>query len=284
MRRLVIVAGLSGAGKSQAMKSFEDLGFACLDNVPPVLAVPYVALVAESNRDRAAVAFDVRSGGSFGDPLAVLATLGADGIRPELLFLDADDETLVRRYSETRRRHPLGDRTATVVDAIAAERAALAPLRDRADYLWDSSHLTSGMLKERIAQTFGDLDDERTHVSVVAFGFKFGIPLDADFVFDVRFLPNPHYVSALQPLTGNDAAVRAFLEEVTDLAPFLERLFALVDFVTPRTRAEGKSQLTFAIGCTGGRHRSVYVAHRLAEHLAATGTTVAAVVERDVLR
>ena len=284
MRRLVIVTGLSGAGKSQAMKSFEDLGFACLDNVPPVLAVPYVALVAGSRRDRAALAFDVHSGGSFGDPLEVLATLGSDGTRPELLFLDADDETLVRRYSETRRRHPLGDRTPTVVDAIAAERAALAPLRDRADYLWDSSHLTSGKLKERIAQTFGDADDERTHVSIVAFGFKFGIPLDADFVFDVRFLPNPHYDAALQPLTGNDPAVRAYLEAAPDLVPFLDRLFALVDFVTPRTRAEGKSQLTFAIGCTGGRHRSIYVAHRLAEHLAATGTPVAAVLERDVHR
>jgi RNase adapter protein RapZ len=284
MRRLVIVTGLSGAGKSQAMKSFEDLGFACLDNVPPVLAVPYVALVAGSSRDRAALAFDVRSGGSFGDPLEVLDVLGADEANTELLFLDADDETLVRRYSETRRRHPLCDRTATVVDAIAAERAALAALRDRADHLWDTSHLTHGMLKERIARTFGDEDDERTHVSVVAFGFKFGVPLDADFVFDVRFLPNPHYVPALQPHTGNDPDVRAFIEAAPDLAPFLQRMFALVDFVTPRTRVEGKSQLTFAVGCTGGRHRSVYVAHRLAEHLAASGTTVAAVVERDIRR
>ncbi len=265
------------------MKSFEDLGFACLDNVPPVLAVPFVELVAGADRDRAALAFDVRSGGTFGDPLSALGTLAADGVRPELLFLDADDETLVRRYSETRRRHPLGDRTATVLDAIAAERAALAPLRDRADYLWDTSHLTHGMLKERIAATFGD-GDERLHVSVVAFGYKFGIPLDADIVIDVRFLPNPHYDPVLQPLTGRDAAVRAYLEAVPDLAPFLERLFALVDFVTPRTRAEGKSQLTVAIGCTGGRHRSVYVAHRLAEHLSSAGIAVPAVVERDVER
>jgi UPF0042 nucleotide-binding protein len=284
MRRLVIVTGLSGAGKSQAMKSFEDLGFACLDNVPPVLAAPYVALVEESGRDRAAIALDVRSRGAFGDPLAALDALASAHTRPELLFLDAEDETLVRRYSETRRRHPLGDRSATLTDAIVTERASLAGLRDRADFLWDTTHLTHGMLKDRIAQTFGDAALERTRVTVIAFGYKFGVPLDADFVFDVRFLPNPYYDPALQALTGNDPAVAAYLEAVSDLAPFLERLFALVDFTLPRVRAEGKSQLTLAVGCTGGRHRSIYVAQRLAAHLAAGGTPVAPIVERDLLR
>jgi UPF0042 nucleotide-binding protein len=284
MRRLVIVTGLSGAGKSQTMKSFEDFGFACLDNVPPVLAAPYVTLVREGGKDRAALAFDVRTGGTFGDPLAALDALAATGSRPEVLFLDADDDALVRRYSETRRRHPLGDRTATLTDAIAAERSALAALRDRADHVWDTTHLTLGMLKDRVAATFGDGALERTHVSVIAFGYKFGIPLDADFVFDVRFLPNPHYDPRLRPLSGNDPAVIAAIEAAPDLAPFLERLFALVDFVVPRARAEGKSQLTFAIGCTGGRHRSVYLAHRLARHLADSGVGVAAVVERDLLR
>jgi RNase adapter protein RapZ len=284
MRRLVIVTGLSGAGKSQAMKSFEDFGFACLDNVPPVLAAPFVALVGGSGRERAALAFDVRSGGTFGDPLAALDALSAGDGRPEVLFLDADDATLVRRYSETRRRHPLGDRAATLIDAIATERSALAALRDRADHVWDTTYLTLGMLKERVGETFGDGVAQRLHVSVIAFGYKYGIPLDADFVFDVRFLPNPHYDPELRPLAGNDPAVVAALEQAPDLAPFLERLFALVDFVVPRARAEGKSQLTVAVGCTGGRHRSIFIAHRLAQYLAAGGTVDVKIVERDLLR
>ena len=282
MLRLVIVTGLSGAGKSQAMKSFEDLGFACLDNVPPVLAAPYVTLVEESGRDRAAIAFDVRSRGTFGDPLAALDALETSHTKPELLFLDAEDETLVRRYSETRRRHPLGEHSATLLEAIATERTSLDGLRDRADHLWDTTHFTHGMLKDRIAKTFGDGALDRTPVTVIAFGFKFGVPLDADFVFDVRFLPNPYYDPQLQALSGNDAAVGAWLERAPDLQPFLERLFALVDFTLPRVRAEGKSQLTLAVGCTGGRHRSVYVAHRLAAHLAENGTPVSPVVERDL--
>jgi UPF0042 nucleotide-binding protein len=284
MRRLVIVTGLSGAGKSQAMKSFEDLGFACLDNVPPVLAAPYVTLVKESGRDRAALSLDVRSGGAFGDPVVALRTLATGPGKAELLFLDADDEMLVRRYSETRRRHPLGDRTATLIEAIAAERASLSELRARADHLWDTSRLTHGMLKERIAETFADGVLERTHVSVIAFGYKYGLPLDADFVFDVRFLPNPHYDPVLQPMTGTDAPVAAFLESAPDLAPYLERLFALIDFVVPRARAEGKSLLTFAVGCTGGRHRSIYIAHRLARHLSELGAALGPVVERDLRR
>jgi UPF0042 nucleotide-binding protein len=281
MRRLVIVTGLSGAGKSQAMKSFEDFGFACLDNVPPVLASAFVDLVASSERAMAAIALDVRSGGSFGDAVATLDALERAGYRPEVLFLDADDQTLVRRYSETRRRHPIA--CATLVDAIATEREALAPLRARADVVWDTTNFNQAMLKERIAATFVPEAAQHTRINVIAFGYKFGVPLDADWVFDVRFLPNPHYVPELRALTGNDEPVRAYLAAVDDLTPFLERLFALVDFVVPRARAEGKSRLTLAVGCTGGRHRSVYVAHRLAAHLAASAEQ-ALVEERDIRR
>lgn len=284
MRRLVIVTGLSGAGKSQAMKSFEDFGFACHDNVPPVLAVPYVDLLERQGRERAALALDVRTGGAFGDPLAAIDALDAAGARPAVLFLDAEDGMLVRRYSETRRRHPLGDTTGSLVEAIAAERAALAGLRDRAEIIWDTSRFTHAVLKSRIADAFVDDTRGDTRTSVVAFGYKFGVPIDADWVFDVRFLPNPHYEPALRALCGRDAAVIRFLEAVPDLEPFLERLFALTDFVLPRARAEGKSQLTFAVGCTGGRHRSVYVAQRLARHLAQGGTPVAGIVERDLDR
>lgn len=264
------------------MKSFEDFGFACLDNVPPVLAPAFVDLVGGDGRD-AALAFDVRTGGTFGDAVETLDALIAQGRKPELLFLDADDETLVRRYSETRRRHPLNTTTLTLVDAIASERAALAGLRDRADYVWDTTNFTQAVLKDRIAGTFVGNGAPRTRTTIVAFGFKFGVPLDADWVFDVRFLPNPHYELALRDRTGRDPDVAAYIEAAADLRPFLEKLFALCDFVVPRAQSEGKSQLTFAIGCTGGRHRSVYVAHRLAKHLIAGGLN-AAVEERDVQR
>ena len=281
MRRLVIVTGLSGAGKSQAMKSFEDFGFACLDNVPPVLASAFVDLVASSGRALAAIALDVRSGGTFGDAAATLDALEVAGYRPEVLFLDADDQTLVRRYSETRRRHPIG--CATLVDAIVTERASLAALRERADFVWDTTNFNQAMLKEHVAATFVAESAQHTRVNVIAFGYKFGVPLDADWVFDVRFLPNPHYVPDLRALTGNDEAVQRYLAAVADLEPFLAHLFALVDFVFPRARAEGKSHLTFAVGCTGGRHRSVYVAHRLAAHLNESDAG-AAVEERDIQR
>jgi RNase adapter protein RapZ len=284
MRRLVIVTGLSGAGKSQAMKSFEDFGFACLDNVPPVLAPAFVELVRASDRDTAALAFDVRSGGAFGEASTTLEQLLNDGLRPEVLFLDADDETLVRRYSETRRRHPLYGTASTLIEAIAAERASLAGLRDRADFLWDTTNFTQATLKEHIDSTFVANGTRHTRTTVIAFGFKYGVPLDADWTFDVRFLPNPHYQLELRPLNGNDAEVAAFLETSSDLEPFLDRLFSLVDFVVPRARAEGKSQLTFAIGCTGGRHRSVYVARRLAKHLIEIGEDAPAIEERDLRR
>jgi len=267
MRRLVIVTGLSGAGKSQAMKSFEDFGFACLDNAPPVLARPFVALAEQSGNATAALALDVRTLGPFGDAVAAVDELTATGFEPEVLFLDAEDETLIRRYSETRRRHPFGETGMGLAEAIAAERASLAGLRDRADVVWDTTRLTLGQLKDRIGTSFAGSDARRLRVSVVAFGFKYGVPLDADLVFDVRFLPNPNYVEGLRELTGADEAVAAYLEAIPDTEAFLAHLFPLLDFLVPRYEEEGKSQLTVAVGCTGGRHRSVYLARRIQRHL-----------------
>jgi UPF0042 nucleotide-binding protein len=284
MRRLVIVTGLSGAGKSQAMKSFEDLGFACLDNLPPVLSTQFVALVDRAQIDRAAVALDVRTAGPFGDAVETVDALAnAGGGGAELLFLDADDATLVRRYSETRRRHPFGDPSRHLTDAIAAERLALAPLRNRADHIWDTSRLTHGMLKERVETTFAD-GVKRMQIAIIAFGFKHGLPLDCDLVFDVRFLPNPNYEPDLKPLTGNDPPVAAFLEAIADTEAFFMHLVTLLDFLLPRYRAEGKSQLTIGIGCTGGRHRSIYLAHRLERHLRADPVNAVSVEERDARR
>jgi RNase adapter protein RapZ len=284
MRRLVIVTGLSGAGKSQAMKSFEDFGFACLDNAPPVLAHDFVSLAERTGADTVALALDVRTLGPFGDPPAALDALAAAGLHPEVLFLDAEDDTLVRRFSETRRRHPYGAEGRGLEEAIAAERAALAELRDRASVVWDTSRLTLGMLKERIGATFAGTGARRLAVAVVAFGFKYGLPLDADLVFDVRFLPNPNYVEGLRELTGADAPVAAYLEALPDTEAFLQRLFPLLDFLVPRYEQEGKSQVTIAIGCTGGRHRSVYLGRRLQRHLAQTTGVVATFDARDVSR
>ncbi|HZO92411.1 MAG TPA: RNase adapter RapZ [Candidatus Baltobacteraceae bacterium] len=284
MRRLVIVTGLSGAGKSQAMKSFEDFGFACLDSAPPVLAREFVALAGEAGFPGAALAMDVRTVGPYGDAIDALDALEASGTRPEVLFLDADDETLIRRYSETRRRHPFGDDGVGLADAIASERASLAALRDRATAVWDTSRMTLGQLKDRIGTTFAGTDARRLRVSVVAFGFKYGVPLDADLLFDVRFLPNPNYVEGLRDLTGADGPVAAYLEAIPDTEAFLERLFPLLDFLVPRFEREGKSQLTVAIGCTGGRHRSVYLGRRVQQHLGATTNVLATFDARDVNR
>ncbi|BDE06679.1 nucleotide-binding protein [Vulcanimicrobium alpinum] len=284
MRRLVIVTGLSGAGKSQAMKSFEDFGFACLDNAPPVFARSFAALAEHAGIDDAALALDVRTLGPFGDAVDAIEELARHGNRPDVLFLDAEDETLIRRYSETRRRHPYGDGVAGLAEAIRTERAALVALRDRADYVWDTSRLTLGQLKDRIGTTFVGPDARRLRIAIVAFGFKYGIPLDADLLFDVRFLPNPNYVEDLRALTGADAPVAAYLEAIPETETFLQHLFGLLAFLVPHYEREGKSQLTLAIGCTGGRHRSVYLARRTLRYLRETTGALTTFDARDVNR
>jgi UPF0042 nucleotide-binding protein len=249
------------------MKSFEDLGFYCSDNVPPALLNDLVSLAEKSGLERVALSLDVRVHGPFGEALAALANLSARGVAFDLLFLEASDDTIVRRYSETRRRHPR-DGEGGLHEAIDRERAELAPLRAGATRVWDTSHLTQSTLKARILATFQcDAVLERLAVRVVAFGFKFGLPLDADLVFDVRFFSNPNYVAELKEQTGADRAVEDFMEALAETEPFLSHLFGTIDFLLPLYVAEGKSRLTIAIGCTGGRHRSVYVARRLAAHL-----------------
>jgi UPF0042 nucleotide-binding protein len=265
--RFVVVTGLSGAGISRAMKSFEDLGFYCIDHLPPALAADLVQLAHRAAVERVAVSFDTRVGGPFGNALDALGALEARGISVELLYLDANDDSLVRRYSETRSRHPLGDE-APLLEAIALERAALAPLRARATLVFDTSAFTHAALKAHIVAAYANEPTvNRLAVHVIAFGYKFGVPRDADLVFDVRFLPNPNYVPELKALSGIDPPVVEFMEALADTETFLTLLFALIDFLVPRYIAEGKSRLTIAIGCTGGRHRSVYVANRLDAHL-----------------
>ncbi|GAC1654053.1 MAG: RNase adapter RapZ [Vulcanimicrobiaceae bacterium] len=265
--RLVFVTGLSGAGKSQAMKTFEDLGFYCVDNLPPALAARTLALLEAGNIGRVAISMDMRTGGPLGEGGAVLDQFEGDNSRPEILFLDAREETLVRRYSETRRRHPFAA-GGSLTEAISVERDALAPLRHRATQIIDTTGLTHAGLKEKISALYTSNPAEHPlAVRIVAFGFKRGIPLDLDLLFDARFLKNPYYVAELRDLTGADAPVGAFIEKDSAFGPFMTKLYDMTDFLLPHYITEGKSQLTIGIGCTGGRHRSVYIARRLFDHL-----------------
>ena len=281
--RFVIVAGLSGAGKSQAMNALEDLGFHCVDNFPPILIPAFIELMQRAGKERVALALDVRSGGPVGEALDAITTLDAAGIAHDVLFLEADDEVLVRRYSETRRKHPLSE-NGRVFDSIATERRSLAELRQRAERIWDTSHMLASNLKDRISATYGDeAQSAHLRVIVLAFGYKFGVPSDADLVFDVRFLPNPNYIPELQPLTGVDRPVEEFMEKLAATRRYLEHLYGFLDYCIPEFIAEGKTTLTVAVGCTGGRHRSVYIARRLYDHIVHRSDVRTTFITRDVV-
>jgi RNase adapter protein RapZ len=280
--RIVFVTGLSGAGLSQAIKSFEDLGFYCIEHLPPVVLDATIDALERSAARDVAVALDLRSDATLGDPGSAIDRV-ARTHQTHVLFLDAADDLLVRRFSETRRRHPFSA-TGSVHEAIDADRRALAPLRERADVVIDTTNLTPGALKERIAGAFlADLPARLT-MTFVSFGFKFGLPTDLDLLFDVRFLRNPNYEEALAPQTGEDGAVGAFIEDDSSLAPFLTKVIDLIGYLLPRYLAEGKTQLTVGIGCTGGRHRSVYVARRLMAHFAGDARLDVAFEARDLTR
>ncbi|HTX59840.1 MAG TPA: RNase adapter RapZ [Verrucomicrobiae bacterium] len=278
--RTILVAGISGAGQSQAIKTFEDLGFYCVEHLPAVTLEPTLDALERAGCADVAMTIDVRGDARLGDPLLAIDTAMARR-GAQLLFLDAQDEVLIRRYSETRRRHPVRD-AASVSEAIDADRRALSPFRERATAVIDTTSLTHAALKERISAAFAPERRARLGVTIVAFGFKFGLPRDLDLLLDVRFLRNPNYVPELKPLTGNDAAVAAYIDEDAALSPFLEKSGALLEFLLPRYAAEGKAQLTIGVGCTGGRHRSVYVARRLGERLAHEAGVELAVEARDL--
>jgi len=280
--RVVFVTGLSGAGLSQAIKSFEDLGFYCIEHLPPAVLGGAIAALERSAVPDAAIALDLRSDGELGDSSLAIDE-AARGHESRLLFLDAADDLLVRRFSETRRRHPFSS-AGSLREAIDSDRRFLAPLRERADVVIDTTSLTPGALKERIAEIFLADKPVRLSVNFVSFGFKFGVPTDLDLLFDVRFLRNPNYDQALAPQTGEDPAVGAFIERDPSLDPFLVRVTDLLEFLLPRYRAEGKTQLTIGIGCTGGRHRSVYVARRLLERFKGDGRLGVALQARDLAR
>src|SRR3954449_5949790 len=282
---LVVITGYSGAGKSEAIAAFEDGGYFCVDNLPPRMIEGLGELFQHegSGVEKAAVVTDVRGGEYFEDLLAVLDELESSALDLKLVFLEADEEALLHRYKETRRRHPLA-RSGRSVDGIRAERDRLAPLRERADIVIDTSALTGGALRRRIAiELIGrDTSENELALTILTFGFKNGPPLDADLTLDVRFLPNPHYVDELRPLTGLDEPVREYVESGTQAGEFYGRLMPLLEFLLPAYVAEGKQHLTIAVGCTGGRHRSVTVADRIAGKLGKRDDVKLQLVHRDV--
>lgn len=282
--RFIIITGLSGAGKTQAIKALEDLGYFCVDNLPPQLIPKFAELCRHSaSSRRVAVVCDIRGGEFFDAVFGALAELDREGMPYQILFLEANDETLVRRHKETRRRHPLAA-NGRILEAIEEERRRLQALRGRATKVIDTSDLTPQKFREEIIQIFaGEGGLERLIITVVSFGFKYGLPLDADLVFDVRFLPNPHYVDELRPLTGNDPRVDAYVMSWPVTRRFMRRIADLLDFLLPHYVREGKTQLAVALGCTGGRHRSVVIANHLGEQLRAQGHTVL-IEHRDAAR
>jgi len=284
LEELVVITGFSGAGKSTAMNVFEDAGYFCVDNLPPEMIRGLVELFLHegSKVARAAVVTDVRGGDYFEALNAVLDELAETGLRHQVLFLDADDQELQNRYKETRRRHPLAS---SVSAGIAGERDLLAPLRARADVVIDSTGLKAHMLRRRIADEMLPRQQvTRLAVTFQSFGFKHGPMRDADLMLDVRFLPNPHYVAELRPLTGKDPRVVEYVAREGKLDELYERLGPLLDFLLPQYLQEGKAHLMVAIGCTGGRHRSVAIAEHLAGRYAERDGLFVEVAHRDVER
>jgi RNase adapter protein RapZ len=267
VRQMVVVTGMSGSGKSTAIRALEDAGYFCIDNLPAPL-LPKVAELAGPEAQKLAFVIDVREGRFLDDAPHVLDEMRRAGHTVELLFLDSSDDALHRRYSETRRRHPLAPR-GSVADGIARERAALKALREESQHVLDTSALTVHELKTQIHRRFGSEGAVGLAVTVMSFGFKYGVPPQADLLFDVRFLPNPYFVPELKALTGRDPAVAQYVLEREESAEFLTRLEGLLEFLLPRYQREGKSYLTVAIGCTGGKHRSVAIAQALVTALKA---------------
>ena len=267
--KFVILTGMSGAGKSTAIKMMEDIGFYCVDNLPIPLLEKFVELTTLQSAElqKVAVGIDIRSGQSFDELHGVLDHMKDNGVEYEILFLDAEDSVLVKRYKETRRNHPLagGER---VDKGIEEERKRLALLKERADYIIDTSQLLTRELKAELDKIFiQNQDYKNLFITILSFGFKYGIPVDSDLVFDVRFLPNPYYVEGLRAKTGNDKEIQDYVMQFQEANVFLDKLEDMLEFLIPNYITEGKNQLVISIGCTGGKHRSVTLANELYKRL-----------------
>ncbi|SDQ26186.1 RNase adapter RapZ [Virgibacillus salinus] len=273
--KLVVITGMSGAGKTVAVHSFEDLGYYCVDNLPPALLPKFLELMKDStnNIHKVALVMDLRGREFFDSLFEALDILGKeDWLDEHILFLDAQDESLVTRYKETRRSHPLAV-GGLPLNGIQQERKILDELRGRAQRIIDTSNLKPKALRDKILKAYTEDKQEIFSVHMVSFGFKYGVPIDADLVFDVRFLPNPHYVSHMQPLTGLNPEVSSYVFKWGDTKKFNEKVLDLLQFMLPQYKKEGKSQLVVAIGCTGGQHRSVAIAEYFAKQLSSNYIT-----------
>ncbi|MEY8374663.1 RNase adapter RapZ [Lachnospiraceae bacterium 56-18] len=283
--RCVIVTGMSGAGKSTALKMLEDVGYFCVDNLP-VQLIPKMAdllRVPGSELNKAALGVDIRSGQSLDELAEVLEELDGAGMKYEILFLESSDNVLIKRYKETRRFHPLAGNDSRVDEGIQKERERILFLKKKADYLIDTSHMLTRELKRELNKIFvQNKEYKNLYISVLSFGFKYGIPPDADLVFDVRFLPNPYYIEELRPHSGNDRQVRDYVMDNKKAEIFLEKMTDLVEFLIPNYVQEGKTQLVIGIGCTGGKHRSVTLANELFEILSKNENYGIRIEHRDI--
>ncbi len=282
--RFVILTGMSGSGKSTAMKMMEDIGFFCVDNLPISFLEPFMDLAMGENSElqRVAVGIDIRSGRPIGELAEVLDRCRTTGRNVEVLFLDADDSVLLKRYKETRRSHPLAEND-RLESGIEKERENLKILRDNATYILDTSNLLTRELKEELGRIFIDNRDYKNlFVTILSFGYKYGIPADSDLVFDVRFLPNPYYVEELRKKTGMDQEIKDFVMKYEEAHVFMDKLYDLVQFLLPNYVKEGKSKLVISIGCTGGKHRSVTLAEELYQRLSEDDRYGLKIVHRDI--
>lgn len=284
--KISVITGMSGSGKTQVMRFFEDMGYFCIDNMPPILIPKLLELFASVNNQKnnnIALAIDMRVGDMITGLIEQVDILRESGYKCELIFLDADDATLVKRYKETRRSHPVSS-SSGLLESIKMERIMLSDMYDAADFVIDTTNCTISALYKKLKSMFGTAGGATNMlINVVAFGFKYGMPLDADLVYDVRCFPNPFYVDELKKKTGNDKEVQDYVMNFESSREFMKKLNDMITFLVPHYIDEGKSTLTIAIGCTGGRHRSVTMANKLADHLKANGYD-ANVVCRDIER
>ncbi len=267
--RFIVITGISGAGKSLVANYLEDAGFFCIDNLPPLLMPTIAEICSQSYRkmDKIALVIDIRGGELLNDLFPALEALTADGHTFEIFFMEASDEVVIKRYKESRRSHPLAQE-GRLAKAIAEERRVLKEIKDRADYVIDTSNLSPKQLKESINSIIGqDHSTKGLFINIISFGFKYGIPIECDLVFDVRFIPNPYYIASMRKLTGKHESVKEYVLGMPETVEFLDKLYSLLDFLIPNYIKEGKSQLVIGIGCTGGRHRSVAIADELQKHL-----------------
>lgn len=273
--RIIIVTGMSGSGKTQACRCLEDLGYFCVDNLPPVFMPKFIELCshASSHVNKVVFVVDTRSREFFDKLVSILEDMDKKNLEYEMLFMDASDDAIIRRYKETRRRHPMAP-SSRISDGVAKERARLESVRGKATYLIDTSNMSKIELRDKLKLLFGKTDGSNMNISILSFGFKFGMPMDADIVLDVRFLPNPFYVENLRHKSGAVAEVSAYIAEKPVTQEFLKRLDNLIEFLVPQYVKEGKSQLVIAVGCTGGMHRSVFIAKHIFELISNNGYTV----------